>query len=123
MLDYYRQNRYYCQSVIGNGRTFRKFGVLRYIDLVIAPAEEGVAKPDLKIFEIALNRANCMPQNAMMVGDRFDNDIAPANRLGMKSALIKQGFHQLSTPGSELEKPDYVISNLQEFCSRNCSDI
>lgn len=100
---------------MGTAERLEKFGILRYIDLVIASAEEGVAKPDLKIFEIALNRANCMPQNAMMVGDRFDNDIAPANRLGMKSVLIKQGFNQLRTPGSELEKPDYVISNLQEL--------
>ncbi len=31
---------------------------------VIASAEEGAAKPDKRIFEIALNRAACKPQQA-----------------------------------------------------------
>jgi len=35
-----------------------RFIILQYIDLVIASAEEGVSKPDKKIFDIALSRAN-----------------------------------------------------------------
>jgi HAD superfamily hydrolase (TIGR01549 family) len=64
-------------------------GILQYIDLVIASAEEGVAKPYRRIFEIALNRANCIPEQSVMIGDRIDNDIIPAKAIGMKTIWIK----------------------------------
>jgi HAD superfamily hydrolase (TIGR01509 family) len=91
------------------------FDILRYIDLVIASAEEGVSKPDLQIFRIALERAGCLPQHAVMIGDRLDNDIAPANMLGMHTVWIKQGFGRYSTPGTEAEKADDVVDNLNDI--------
>ncbi|MDE5966300.1 MAG: HAD hydrolase-like protein [Lachnospiraceae bacterium] len=33
-----------------------------------------------RIFELALERASCSPENAVMIGDRLDNDIIPAKR-------------------------------------------
>ena len=92
-----------------------KLGLLRYIDLVIASAEEGVAKPDLRIFQIALDRANCKSKEAVMVGDRIDNDIIPANKIGMKTVWIKQGFGKYATPISEEEYPDYSVDSLSEL--------
>lgn len=41
---------------------------------------------------IALSRANCKAENAVMIGDRIDNDIVPANIMGFKTIWIKQGF-------------------------------
>lgn len=49
---------------LGAEKRLKEFGILQYIDLVIASAEEGAAKPDKRIFEIALNRAACKPQQA-----------------------------------------------------------
>lgn len=48
---------------LGTKERLERHGVLQYIDLVIASAEEGVAKPDKKIFEIALERSNCKPSS------------------------------------------------------------
>ncbi len=45
----------------GTEKRLKEFGILQYINLVIASAEEGVVKPDKRIFEIALNRATCKP--------------------------------------------------------------
>jgi len=39
-----------------------------------------VYKPDQKIFEITLNKAECSPREACMIGDRLDNDIVPAKK-------------------------------------------
>ena len=63
-------------------------GILKFINLIVASAEEGVAKPDRRIFEIALERSNCKPVNAIMIGDRIDNDIIPAKRMGMNTIWI-----------------------------------
>ena len=98
----------------GSKERLEAFDILKYIDLVIASAEEGVSKPDLRIFKIALDRANCMPQNALMIGDRLDNDIAPANKSGMKTIWIRQGFSRFSTPRTEIEKADYIVDNLND---------
>ena len=100
---------------LGSEERLEKLGLLRYIDLVIASAEEGVAKPDLRIFQIALGRANCKPEEAIMVGDRIDNDIIPANKIGMITVWIKQGFGGLSDPKQTIEQPDYTIHDLNEL--------
>ncbi len=100
---------------LGTENRLKEFGILQYIDLIIASAEEGVAKPDKRIFEIALNRANCKPQHAVMVGDRIDNDIIPAKELGMKTVRIKQGFGKYWKITSEREQADYEVDNLSEL--------
>lgn len=92
-------------------------GILKFINLIVASAEEGVAKPDRRIFEIALERSNCKPVNAIMIGDRIDNDIIPAKRMGMNTIWIKQGFGQYWNIKEEIEKPDFVINNLTELCN------
>lgn len=99
----------------GSKERLDRIGLLKYIDLVIASAEECVAKPDLRLFQIALDRANCNPEEAVMVGDRIDNDIIPANIIGMTTVWIRQGFGKLAQPQAAVETPDYTINNLSEL--------
>ena len=83
---------------------------------MIASAEEGIAKPDEKIFKIALERAACKSGNAIMIGDRIDNDIIPAKNLGFHTIWIKQGFGQYWNITKEDETPDCIVQNLTELC-------
>ena len=99
----------------GTEQRLTDFNVHQYINLVIASAEEGVAKPDLRIFQIALARADCKPEEAVMVGDRIDNDIIPANKIGMTTVWIKQGFGSYAEPKTVEEQPDYIVNNLVEI--------
>lgn len=101
---------------LGTRDRLAQHGILRYFDLVIASAEEGCAKPDRRIFEIALERSNCPAMCAVMVGDRIDNDIVPAKALGMGTIWIKQGFGQYWNITRECERPDCEVSNLTELC-------
>ena len=97
---------------LGTADRLEQHGILKYIDLVIASAEEGVSKPDRKIFEIALFRAKCKAENAVMIGDRVDNDIVPAKQLGMKTVWIKQGFGKYWQVRNQDEQADYEVDNL-----------
>lgn len=97
---------------LGTAERLWAFGILSDIDLVIASAEEGVSKPDPAIFRLALQRANCPPEQAAMIGDRLDNDIAPAKKLGMKTIWVKQGFGGFSTPRGDFETPDAIAEDL-----------
>lgn len=100
---------------LGTEKRLKQFGILQYIKLVIASAEEGVAKPDKRIFELALDRAGCKPQNAVMIGDRIDNDIIPAKALGMKTIWIRQGFGRYWNIADECQRADYEVNNLLEI--------
>ena len=103
----------------GTEKRLIDFGIRQYIDLIIASAEEGVEKPDLRIFQLALDRADCKPEEAVMVGDRLDNDIIPANKIGMTTVWIKQGFGGVAEPKSKDEQPDYTVDNLKIFERQN----
>ena len=98
----------------GSQERLDKLGLLKYINLVIASAEEGVAKPDLRIFEIVLNKADCKAEESVIVGDRLDNDIVPANKIGMKTVRVNQGFGRLGVPLAQEEQPNYIAENLSE---------
>ena len=100
---------------LGSEERLDAWEVGQYIDLVIASAEAGVAKPDPEIFYLALRKAGCKPEDAIMIGDRIDNDIVPAKMIGMHTIWIKQGFaaHQ-SIPENE-KTPDAVIHSLSEL--------
>ena len=104
----------------GTGERLAQYGLLPYIDLVIASAEEGVAKPDRRIFELALERSRCKPEQAVMIGDRIDNDILPAKRLEMGTVWIRQGFGQYWQMTREEEKPDCTVQNLTELRGLLC---
>ena len=102
---------------LGTKARLEQHGILQYIDLVIASAEEGVAKPDKRIFELALNRSNCKPGDAVMIGDRIDNDIVHAKRMGMHTIWIKQGYGQYWDITDEVEKADCTVHSLMEICN------
>ena len=86
----------------------------QYFDLILASAEEGLAKPDPAFFQLALQRAGCLPQEAVMVGDRLDNDILPAKKCGMKTIWVRQGFAKCKA-ASEL--PDFTVDSLADIPS------
>jgi len=113
-------HKYYKIGIIanqsaGSEERLERFGIRKYIDIVVASAEEGVAKPDKRIFEIALERAGCKRSEAAMIGDRLDNDIVPANELGMYTIWVKQGNWIYASPKETLEYPDWTIWNLNEL--------
>lgn len=76
----------------------------------------GLRKPDLRIFKLAL-RERCKPKEAIMVGDRIDNDIIPAKKLGMKTIRIKKGSfeHCHQEPRNEIERADVTIESVNQL--------
>ncbi len=113
-------------------------GLLGYFSVVGISAERNLSKPDPRFFKGLLAEADCMPAEAIMIGDRIDNDIAPAKRLGMcsiwfdldpvahgyvaKSDREKVYIESLSRapsrgtghPGEEIE-PDATVTSLAQI--------
>lgn len=102
-------------QALGTARRLEKYGLAAHLDLVVASAEEGMEKPDPRIFRLALQRAGCAARDAVMIGDRLDNDIAPAKQVGMKTVWVRQGFGGMATPLTDREIPDASVQSLQEL--------
>lgn len=102
-------------QIPGAEKRLEEMGIRQFFDLIVTSAEEGAAKPDLKLFKIALTRSGCTPEQAAMIGDRIDNDIVPAKRLGMKTVWIKQGFGKYWDMQGAGETPEYEINALSEL--------
>lgn len=87
----------------------------KYFSTIISSSDYGFSKPDERLFIAALEKGNCAPDNAVMVGDRLDNDILPAKKLGFMTVRVKQGFAKNQVAPSVDYLPDYEIDNLTEL--------
>ena len=58
------------------------FHLDRYVDEIIISAEEGVIKPDPRIFEIAMDRLDAEPETSLLLDDTQEN-ITAARAFGM----------------------------------------
>lgn len=47
----------------------------------------GFHKPDLRLYQWALEEARCAPPDGIMVGNRIETDVLPAKKLGMRTIL------------------------------------
>jgi len=70
-------------------------------------------KPDPGIFSEALRRAECAPHEALFVGDSLQQDIAGANRVGLRSVLIWSDPDREPTIGEH--QPKHVIRRISEL--------
>ena len=80
---------------IAGNQTAQAGGILRSLDLpadlIATSADWGAAKPDPAFFRRLLQVAQFPAAEVLYVGDRLDNDIGPAARLGLRTALIHRG--------------------------------
>ncbi len=72
-------------------------------------------KPDPKIFELALKQAGRPAGECVMVGDRLDTDICPANTLGMTTIRTTNSLFALQVPEKKCEQPAYTVARLSEI--------
>ena len=102
-------------QTLGTKERLDNWGIGKYFDVVMASAEAGCAKPDPKLFSMALEQAKCEPSEAIMIGDRLDNDIIPAKKLGMKTIWVRQGYAIFQSINDEAERPDYIVDTIDEL--------
>ena len=93
----------------------REWDILPYFTAVASSWEAGSTKPDPAFFKYALSLAGCAPEEAVMIGDRLDNDIFPAKALGMKTVWLRRGFGALQTPKGPAYTPDHTVDSLEEL--------
>lgn len=98
--------------------------IVRGVDSVTLSFKEGIKKPSIELVKKALRALDVLPENTIMVGDTYTEDLQPAFELGLKTIWV------LSRPERErlsLVKvlnglwftPDYTISQINEITNLN----
>jgi putative hydrolase of the HAD superfamily len=68
-----------------------RVGLAGYFEAILDSHEEGVEKPDPRIFEAAMARTGARPASSVYVGDMVCIDVEGARRAGMTPVLIDPG--------------------------------
>jgi putative hydrolase of the HAD superfamily len=75
-------------------RLLERLGFLDVFAAVVDSAEEGVEKPDPRIFRIALERIGATPGETLHVGDVYHVDVVGARAAGIRAVLLDEaGLH------------------------------
>ncbi len=114
-------HRRYRLGIVANSDTAReeldKNGWSEFMSACITSGDVGVKKPSAEIFTLALHKAGCRVSEAVMIGDRVDNDIRPAKALGWKTIRILQGFARFQKPRDDEDVADATVESLREVAA------
>ncbi|MGB8164340.1 MAG: HAD family hydrolase [Nitrososphaeraceae archaeon] len=95
----------------------QKYGIIGLFEAIVFSSQTGFRKPDRRIFEAALLSAGKSGPECVMIGDRLDTDIKPANELGMKTIRITNSLFSQQEPLTDNEHPTLTIKRLREITS------
>ena len=102
--------RKYILGVMSNGNTYPKtLGLEHFFQFIILAQDAGIEKPDPGIFHLAVQRAGCLPDELLYVGDSQEDDILGARRAGVRVAWFNRMNAQLQL---HIPQPDYEINRL-----------
>lgn len=93
-------------------RTERRLGVR--FDWKILSEDVKAYKPSLKNFQYALKKIGLPKEQILHVAQSAYHDIVPANRLGIKSALVDRSRHGTTPPA--VARPDLTVPDLKSLC-------
>ena len=86
----------------------RTCGLDRFVDVLVVSEEAGVSKPNPVIFRITLDRLNVSSDEAVMVGDSWNADVAGARAVGIRAIW----FNPLGAPAPAGE---VAVTELRSF--------
>lgn len=86
-------------------------GLARYFTDLQMSEGIGRRKPDPEIFRHVCRALAVEPAQCVMVGDRIDNDIMPANRLGMTTIQLRAGRHRDQRPIAAEDFADFIVED------------
>lgn len=71
-----------------------------------------VGKPEPVMYRIALEKLHIPPEQALVVGDRPETDIAGAQQIGCRTALVLSGVTNAGQAAAWQPPPDIIADNL-----------
>lgn len=92
-----------------------RFGILKHFAYREVSGSIDLRKPDPRLLLHSCEGLGVTPAEAIMVGDRIDNDIVPARMLGMTTIRFVSGRHANQQPRSWNEAPHADVHTVEEL--------
>jgi 4-nitrophenyl phosphatase len=73
-----------------------------------------VGKPEPLMYLVALKRLNISAEQALVIGDRPETDIAGAQQIGCRTALVLSGVTNAKQASAWRPQPDIIADNLEK---------
>jgi putative hydrolase of the HAD superfamily len=89
--------------------------ILSLFKKVVIPSTIKIKKPHEKLLFEEINFTEFPLSRCIMIGDRLDIDILPANKLGMKTIRFTDSLFHLQSAKIKHEIPTYTIKKLEEI--------
>jgi 4-nitrophenyl phosphatase len=77
-----------------------------------------VGKPHPEMYEAVLSRLGVLPENALVVGDRIETDIAGGIAAGCLTGLVLSGVTSEQSARTSPHKPDFIARDLAELIEK-----
>lgn len=86
----------------------------RFFDAIVLAGEIGTVKPDPEVFHHAMSLLDVAPSVSVMVGDRYDRDIAGAHAAGMRAIWMNVRNEEVPRGA---RRPEAVIFRIKDLPS------
>ncbi|MEU7828553.1 HAD family hydrolase [Nonomuraea sp. NPDC049129] len=105
------------QVIVAGNQPARAYDALVAMDLPVDSVHTsegwGVSKPAPEFFAKVAAIAGREPAEILYVGDRLDNDVLPASRAGMRTALLRRGpWGYLHAERPQARAADMIVDDL-----------
>ncbi len=101
----------YTLGLLSNGISYpERCGLKGIFQFVVLSQDYGVAKPDSRLFQIALEKARCSKQEFLHVGDSLENDVIGAMKAGIRYVWLNR---KQMKPNPEITVEHRIVSLLE----------
>ena len=91
----------------------RKFNLEPFFNAILIEGECGYGKPDIRIYADALRLLNATPEDAWMIGDNLEWEVAAPQKLGI--FCVWNDVRGVGLPEDSEIRPDRIIRSLPEL--------
>lgn len=70
-------------------KKLERLGLLDLMDFVVTSEEAGVEKPDPGLFLLCADKAGCLPEECLFIGDNLKKDVLGAQNAGMEALWLQ----------------------------------
>ena len=108
----------YTIGLLSNGNTYPEHcGLEGMFQFVVFSQDHGVEKPNLGIFEIAVDKAGCSKEAFLHVGNSLEDDIQGAHNAGVRCVWLNRGG-VVSSSDTIIEQQISTLSELLDILYR-----
>jgi HAD superfamily hydrolase (TIGR01549 family) len=93
-------------------RLIRKYRLSEYFTDFVISSETPYNKPDKFLFEYGLKMYGWLPEEVLMIGDRYDTDVKGAKKCGLLTAIL---LSKCSAPADCSFIPDFTVNSLDDL--------